>query len=126
MSKIDQRNQMVHTQYNAGGDIFIKNGNSGIEMVCKMFTRLAIGFYTTHPMCLINTEEIHMQWNTRTFIPLEPDTEYSITTQYIYFGVPSGEVNFNISLKPGEIKKFLYKAPFIAYTAGTIKQVTNF
>ena len=94
---------------------------TGINIYCKkVFGQFLI---TNNPYCLINNaQQMELQWNNNTFIPLQPNMDYQILVQFPYLGKGCGPASIIIKLQPEEVQNYEYKTPFFVTSKGKIKR----
>jgi hypothetical protein len=94
-------------------------GNTGIEITATFFF-LAFVLNFFKPVFTIDGNAVKSKWKTPTLFPVEPG-QHSVQVHFPYLLLrTAGKAVTSASVKPGQVVKVTYKAPWILFLPGKI------
>ncbi len=96
-------------------------GNTGIEITAK-HSILAWILIFFKPTFVVDGHESKQAWKTPTFVPTAPG-QHQVQVHFSYlFLKTAGKANIAVDVRPGEVVRISYKAPWIVFLGGKISQ----
>ena len=96
-------------------------GNTGIEITAK-HSVLAWILIFFKPTFVVDGYASAQAWKTPTFVPTTPG-QHQVQVHFAYlFLKTAGKAVTMVTVNPGEVAKVTYKAPWIVFLGGKIKQ----